>query len=94
MVHGLSIPALSLIYKYYSVSTITDDAVELRRTSIYVPTPANAFKGDKDTFIAYNRFFRPLSNTSMLPLAHAQSDDQISALTELGGGRKNEPHAL
>ncbi|KAI1365127.1 Cation/H+ exchanger [Xylaria arbuscula] len=95
VVHSLSIPVLSVVYKYYGINTITDDAVELHRSSIYVPTPANAFKGDKNTFIAYNRFFRPLSNTSMLPLAHAQSDDQISALTELDEDRlKNEPHAL
>jgi hypothetical protein len=73
VVHGLSIPILSIIYGYYSVDTIAEDAVEIRRRSIYVPTPPNAFKGDHNTFIAYNRFFRPLANLSMLPLAHTRS---------------------
>ncbi|KAI3328658.1 Cation/H+ exchanger [Ustulina deusta] len=84
IVHGLSIPILNAVYKYYGVSPITDDAVELQRSSIYVPTPANAFKGDKNTFIAYNRFFRPLANISTLPLAHTRSlEDKNSAVTEV-----------
>ncbi|KAI0445180.1 Cation/H+ exchanger [Xylaria telfairii] len=77
VIHGLSIPVLSAVYKYYGVNTIKDDAVELKRRSIYVPTPPNAFKGDQNTFIAYNRFFRPLDTLSMLPLAHTGSrEDQ------------------
>ncbi|KAI1274997.1 Cation/H+ exchanger [Xylaria sp. FL0933] len=84
VVHGLSIPVLSAAYKYYGVNTVMDDAVELKRSSIYVPTPANALKGDKDTFIAYNRFFRPLDDVYTLPLAHTRSnEDQSSMLTEL-----------
>ncbi|KAI0453896.1 Cation/H+ exchanger [Xylaria acuta] len=84
VIHGLSIPILSAVYRYCGVNTITDDAVELRRRSIYVPTPPNAFKGDQDTFVAYNRFFRPLANLSMLPLAHTRSrEDQGSTLKEI-----------
>ncbi|TGJ80331.1 hypothetical protein E0Z10_g8449 [Xylaria hypoxylon] len=96
IVHGLSIPVLSAVYKYYGVSTITDDAVELQRRSMYVPTPPNAFKGDQNTFIAYNRFFRPLANISMLPLVHTPSrEDQGSVVTKLDeDAKKNEINAL
>ncbi|KAI1121253.1 Cation/H+ exchanger [Nemania abortiva] len=90
IVHGLSIPVLSALYKYYGVETITDDAVELQRRSIYMPTPPNAFKGDHNTFVAYNRFFRPLASLSMLQLAHTRSrEDQRSAITELGEETKS-----
>lgn len=58
--HGLSIPALNLIYKYAGVEPIRDDSVELRRKSIYAVTPKNAVVGDRNTFIAYNRFSRPV----------------------------------
>ncbi|TRX90551.1 hypothetical protein FHL15_008524 [Xylaria flabelliformis] len=85
VVHGLSIPALSAVYRCYGVNTITNDAVEIRRRSIYVPTPPNAFKGDRDTFVAYNRFFRPWDNLSMLPLAHTRScEDQCSTPRDIG----------
>ncbi|KAI3552896.1 hypothetical protein CABS01_06344 [Colletotrichum abscissum] len=67
VVHGLSIPALNLIYKYAGVKPIQEDAVELRRASIYQPTPNNALVGNRDTFIAYNRFSRPVFNTAELP---------------------------
>ncbi|KAJ0281310.1 hypothetical protein Brms1b_005381 [Colletotrichum noveboracense] len=67
VVHGLSIPALNLIYKYAGVKPIQEDAVELRRVSMHVPTPKNATVGDRDTFIAYNRFSRPVFNTAELP---------------------------
>ncbi|KAI1742853.1 Cation/H+ exchanger [Xylaria scruposa] len=92
VVHGLSIPVLSAVYRCYGVSTITNDAVEIRRRSIYVPTPPNAFKGDHDTFVAYNRFFRPWDNLSMLPLAHTRSrEDQCSTPMEIGEEtKKNE----
>lgn len=83
IVHGLSIPLLSALYKYYEVDTITDDAVEIQRRSIYVPTPPNAFKGDQNTFVAYNRFFRPLANLSMLQLAHTRSRDDQRSITTL-----------
>ncbi|KAI1498449.1 Sodium/hydrogen exchanger family-domain-containing protein [Biscogniauxia marginata] len=72
VVHGLSIPVLSALYGRYGVPLVTDDAVEIRRRSIYMPTPPNAFKGDRDTFIAYNRFFRPFASLTMLPLARTR----------------------
>ncbi|KAF9880873.1 sodium hydrogen exchanger family protein [Colletotrichum karsti] len=65
--HGLSIPALNLIYKFAGVKPIQEDAVELRRISMHVPTPNNAMVCDRDTFIAYNRFSRPVFNTAELP---------------------------
>ncbi|KAI8315849.1 hypothetical protein K4K61_000170 [Colletotrichum sp. SAR11_59] len=67
VVHGLSIPALNLIYKYAGVKPIQEDATEIRRVSMHVPTPNNAMVGDRDTFIAYNRFSRPVFNTAELP---------------------------
>ncbi|KAI0007160.1 Cation/H+ exchanger, partial [Xylariaceae sp. FL0662B] len=83
VVHGLSIPVLSTIYKFSGVQPITDDAVEIRRRSKYVATPANACKGDTDTFIAYNRFFRPIASLAVLPIVRSHSwDDNSSVSTE------------
>ncbi|KAK5653717.1 hypothetical protein OQA88_8748 [Cercophora sp. LCS_1] len=67
VVHGLSIPGLNAIYKYYGVKPITEDATEIRRLSVRVPTPVNAAVGDGETFIAYNRFSRPVFNETDLP---------------------------
>jgi hypothetical protein len=67
VVHGLSIPALNLAYMYFDVEPIQEDAVEVRRKSIHVATPPNAIVGDDDTFIAYNRFSRPIFNVADLP---------------------------
>ncbi|KAI1478539.1 Cation/H+ exchanger [Daldinia eschscholtzii] len=83
VVHGLSIPVLSVIYKYANVRPITEDAVEIRRRSIYMATPVNAFAGDKDTFIVYNRFFRPLVNMATLPISRSRNrSDTDSVSTE------------
>lgn len=67
VVHGLSIPALNIIYKILDVKPIKEDSTELRRMSTYVSTPPNAVVGDTDTFIAYNRFSRPVFDPSVLP---------------------------
>ncbi|RSL54447.1 hypothetical protein CEP54_009864 [Fusarium duplospermum] len=67
VVHGLSIPALNIIYKQLGVKPIQEDAVEIRRKSLLVATPANAITGDSDTFIAYNRFSRPVVDLPVLP---------------------------
>ncbi|KAI2602917.1 Sodium/hydrogen exchanger family-domain-containing protein [Hypoxylon fragiforme] len=67
IVHGLSIPLLSTIYSYCNVRTITEDAVEVKRKSIYMATPPNAFRGDSDTWICFNRFSRPMANLATLP---------------------------
>lgn len=66
--HGLSIPALNLIYTYMGVQPIKEDSVEIRRVSMSVATPVNAVPGDQDTFIAYNRFSRPVFDASQLPV--------------------------
>ncbi|GJN67147.1 hypothetical protein PLICBS_001171 [Purpureocillium lilacinum] len=68
IVHGLSIPALNLIYTYMGIKPIQEDAIEIRRISMRVATPVNAIPGDKDTFIAYNRFSRPVFDMSALPV--------------------------
>ncbi|KAI8627618.1 Cation/H+ exchanger [Xylariaceae sp. FL1651] len=89
VVHGLSIPILSAIYGYYGVDTITEDAQEIQRRSIYIPTPPNALKRDRNTFVAYNRFFRPLASLSMLPLAHTRSREEYnSSVTDLEEEKK------
>ena len=74
VVHGLSIPTLNLIYRYYGVQPIREDAVELRRMSMRVPVPANATTGDTETFIAYNRFSRPVFNNADLPVINEQKE--------------------
>lgn len=66
-VHGLSIPALNMIYKYMGVKPIKDDSVEMRRRSVSAALPANAVAGDVDTYIAYNRFSRPNFQSYTLP---------------------------
>ncbi|KAI8306781.1 sodium hydrogen exchanger family protein [Colletotrichum sp. SAR11_59] len=76
VVHGLSIPILSAIYSYMGVKPIQEDAVQLRRRSVRVPPPANAVEGDRDTFIAFNRFSRP--NLSTESLSHMGDDDSIA----------------
>ncbi|KAJ0274786.1 hypothetical protein CBS470a_011606 [Colletotrichum nupharicola] len=76
VVHGLSIPILSAIYNYMGVKPIQEDAVQLRRRSVRVPPPANAVEGDRDTFIAFNRFSRP--NLSTESLSHMGDDDSIA----------------
>ncbi|OLN81851.1 putative Na(+)/H(+) antiporter C3A11.09-like protein 1 [Colletotrichum chlorophyti] len=73
IVHGLSIPILSAIYGYMGVKPIQEDAVSLRRRSIRVPPPSNAIEGDRDTFIAFNRFSRP--NLSSESITHLGDDD-------------------
>ncbi|KAI0098420.1 Cation/H+ exchanger [Daldinia grandis] len=84
VVHGLSIPILSAIYKYTNVRPITEDAVTIRRRSIYMATPVNAFAGDHDTFIVYNRFFRPLVNMATLPITRSRNrSDNDSISTEV-----------
>ncbi|KAI0397972.1 Cation/H+ exchanger [Xylariaceae sp. FL0594] len=77
VVHGLSIPVLSALYKFYGANTITDDAVVICRRSRYEPMPSNALRGDQSTFIVYNRFFRPLaSSLDMLALTRIGSRDE------------------
>ena len=72
--HGLSIPALNLIYQRMGVKPIQDDAITIRRKSIMMPTPINAEAGDGNTFVAYNRFRRPSTvvNRDTLPF-HSES---------------------
>ncbi|KAH0426455.1 sodium/hydrogen exchanger family protein [Colletotrichum camelliae] len=77
VVHGLSIPILSAIYGYMGVQPIQEDAVQLRRRSVRVPPPSNAVEGDRDTFIAFNRFSRP--NLSTESLSHMGDDDSTIA---------------
>ncbi|KAF1817458.1 Na(+)/H(+) antiporter 1 [Eremomyces bilateralis CBS 781.70] len=60
VVHGLSIPALNLIYSWMGVKPIQEDAVELKRLSLKISPPRNSVQGPTgDTFIQYNRFSRP-----------------------------------
>jgi NhaP-type Na+/H+ or K+/H+ antiporter len=78
VVHALSIPALNLIYRFYGVQPIREDAIELRRKSMRVPTPVNATVGDTDTFIAYNRFSRPVFDRADLPVINERDPDEYS----------------
>ncbi|CVK86554.1 related to Na+/H+-exchanging protein [Fusarium mangiferae] len=87
IVHGLSIPALNIFYHYTEKAPIQDDAVELRRISVRVATPPNAIAGDKDTFIAYNRFSRHV-DPSAVGLPSNRSVDSLSD-DDLGKGQKH-----
>jgi len=72
IVHGLSIPGLNLLYQYFDVDPIQDDAIEIRRKSIHDATPTNAMVGDEENFIAYNRFSRPVFNVADLPTVRSR----------------------
>lgn len=87
VVHGLSIPALDVIYRVMKVPTITEDAVEIRRKSIHITAPINAFEADKETFIAYNRFSRPVFNPADLPVVR----DNNSIGARYGPRRPDRP---
>ncbi|KAG8666618.1 hypothetical protein FPOAC2_11734 [Fusarium poae] len=80
VIHGLSIPILNIIYHFAGKEMIKEDAVEVHRASIRVATPNNAIAGDKDTFIAFNRFSRQVgSEAPQLPVQkelHYWSDDE------------------
>ncbi|KAK1624873.1 sodium/hydrogen exchanger family protein [Colletotrichum phormii] len=73
IVHGVSIPILNVIYGYMGVQPVQEDAVAIRRRSVRVPPPSNAVEGDKETFIAFNRFSRP--NMSTETLSHMGDDN-------------------
>jgi hypothetical protein len=73
IVHGLSIPALAIAYKYMGIQPIKEDSVEIRRKSLRQATPSNAVDGDSDYFIAYNRFSRPVFDPEDLPFSRANS---------------------
>ncbi|KAH7001184.1 Cation/H+ exchanger [Ilyonectria destructans] len=60
VVHGLSIPALDILYRYLGVKPIHDDAIEMWCSSVREALPANAAMTGSDTLIAYNRFSRPI----------------------------------
>lgn len=72
IVHGVSIPILNVIYGFMGVQPVQEDAVAIRRRSVRVPPPSNAVEGDKETFIAFNRFSRP--NLSQETLPHMEDD--------------------
>jgi len=81
VVHGLSIPGLNVIYRFYGVKPIQDDAVVVRRKSMRVATPVNADVGESGTtFVAYNRFSRPVFNEAELPVI--ASGGQLGATTQ------------
>ncbi|KAH6884540.1 Sodium/hydrogen exchanger family protein [Thelonectria olida] len=65
VVHGLSIPALDLLYKWLRVKPIHDDAIEMWRSSFREALPANAAISDGETFLAYNRFSRPIASVEL-----------------------------
>ncbi|KAH7249618.1 hypothetical protein MRS44_007090 [Fusarium solani] len=61
VVHGLSIPALSILYHYMGVQPIQDenDVVEVRRASLQIPRPVNSVQMDENVFLTYNSFSVP-----------------------------------
>ncbi|KAJ1332076.1 sodium/hydrogen antiporter [Microdochium nivale] len=81
VVHGLSVPALSVFYAYWGQQRITDDAVSVRRKSLHVPRPANAVEGpDEEHYIAFNRFSRPADFQTDLPMSREPT------MAKTGGG--------
>jgi len=80
--HGLSIPALDLIYRYAGVQPIQDDseAVKVARLSIAEPPPPNSIPIGDDTFILKNRFSRRL----MEPVEDLKSMQSFESFETLG----------
>lgn len=86
VVHGLSIPALDILYRYLGVKPIHDDAIEMWCSSVREALPANAAMTGSDTLIAYNRFSRPIEAVDLPTLESWQrggsSDDGPSTTEE------------
>lgn len=93
VVHGLSIPALDDAYRIMGVQPITEDAVQVRRKSAFVATPANARpdSSDGEYFVAYNRFSRPVLNNRRTVIFDGQ---KIQGLPQYAnGGAAGRPRA-
>ncbi|OAA70773.1 Na(+)/H(+) antiporter 1 [Akanthomyces lecanii RCEF 1005] len=90
VVHGLSIPALNIIYSYMGIKPIKDDSVEMRRMSRTIATPTNAVPADQDTFIAYNRFSRPVFDASQLPIVRDPPGREMYAMGDYGDEKDKE----
>ena len=73
VVHGLSIPALNIIYYYMGVKPIKEDAVEMRRRSTQVATPPNGISDGQDRFVVYNRFSRSMTGSNGLPVTEPEA---------------------
>ncbi|KAK8063715.1 hypothetical protein PG996_008367 [Apiospora saccharicola] len=84
VVHGLSIPALDALYRWYRVAPVADDAVQLQRKSVYVPAPVNAVpdSSDDNFFVAYNRFSRPVLNHRRTVFFNGQPLGQLPLVRE------------
>lgn len=84
VVHGLSIPALDALYRWYRVAPIANDAVQLHRKSVYIPAPVNARpdSSDDNFFVAYNRFSRPVLNHRRTVLFDGQAVGQLPLVRE------------
>ncbi|KAI1809268.1 Cation/H+ exchanger [Poronia punctata] len=89
VVHGLSIPILSVAYKCRRVKMVTEDCLQLYKRSTDPPTSVDAVRGHRCTFITYGRF-RPLANLSLLPIAHAVSSDGHCNRTMKTDNKDNE----
>ncbi|KAH7155862.1 Sodium/hydrogen exchanger family-domain-containing protein [Dactylonectria estremocensis] len=90
VVHGLSIPALDLLYRYLKVKPIHDDAIEMCCSSLREALPANATMAGRDTLIAYNRFSRPIEAVG-LPIEAVGLPTLGS--WRLGGSSADDPEA-
>lgn len=90
VVHGLSIPALNIIYTYMGIKQIKDDSVEMRRMSRTIATPANAVPADQDTFIAYNRSSRPVFDASQLPIVRDPPGREMYTMGDYGDEKDKE----
>ncbi|KAH9908360.1 Sodium/hydrogen exchanger family-domain-containing protein [Xylariomycetidae sp. FL2044] len=91
VVHGLSIPALNAAYEWYGVKPIKDDAVEIKRKSFHEAAPVNAVEGDADTFVAYNRFSRPIfNNVPTLPVSRDGTDSDANSMAAVLREEKRE----
>ncbi|KAI9158104.1 putative Na(+)/H(+) antiporter [Paramyrothecium foliicola] len=85
--HGLSIPVLNMIYKFMKVQPVQDDATEIRRKSLQVAAPNNAIIGDDQTFIAFNRFSRPVFNVADLTVDAAKRRTSPHSETRIARNR-------
>ncbi|KAK7422964.1 hypothetical protein QQX98_001254 [Neonectria punicea] len=88
VVHGLSIPALSVIYSYMNVKPIQDDGIEVRRRSMQIPDPINSTRTGRKSFVVYNRFSQSvmdppdLSVVNGLPVHQQSRFDDASSFDE------------
>lgn len=69
VVHGLSIPALDIIYRYLGVQPIQEYTDAKDHSSIRLDTPPNAIADDREASVGFNQYTQPTFDGSSQPFS-------------------------